>query len=490
MNTPFDLEDRLRETFDDVVPQLIARARATQEVALIGESAPPRPVVAGTPRRWSLLGAVAAVVLLVGAVWLVSRSDDEATAPSASSVASTVPSSDDPAWYTLLRPYVPERYRYLALVWLADDSAQFEAIDPNDPVYLVLRVRLGADPIPPVVVTCDDGCDQGTTPLTAVEQATIEGSTPAEPLVAAAQHADLGAIDQAAVTALVAPDLSSTTYTGPSLTLSTSDSPRMEVHVVSGIWPVNYNGGGEYWAMSNTFAVRVTTADRQDNAARTLLAYKVLIAAQGTQTSTVNPTFEPEWYTILRGAVPSRVTWLALTRIEPHLATFAAFDKGTGEFLEIIVRDVPGPAVVVTCAAMQNSCTLTADQRDAISAAIPPGALGAAARAETLERPASLATDGGWHGLLLYHSFSRSPGDVEYSFSEQGGRGALTVRVVVGQVGVTDDFLIGGDSFGHVAWGARGEVLVMVTGAAADVNASDVVTWALDELAPAPPEST
>ena len=65
MNTPFDLEERLRDTLADIVPQLIARAEAPTEVALLGEPAPARPQIAGTPRRWSILGAVAAVAAFV-----------------------------------------------------------------------------------------------------------------------------------------------------------------------------------------------------------------------------------------------------------------------------------------------------------------------------------------------------------------------------------------------------------------------------------------
>ena len=51
MNTPFDLEQRLRECCDDIVPQLIARAEAPTEVALLGEDTPVRRQIAGTPRR-------------------------------------------------------------------------------------------------------------------------------------------------------------------------------------------------------------------------------------------------------------------------------------------------------------------------------------------------------------------------------------------------------------------------------------------------------
>lgn len=497
MNTPFDLEERLRETFDDIVPQLIVRARATQEVSLIGESAPPRPAVAGTPRRWSLLGAAAVVAVLAGVVWAVSRPGESATGPTPATATVDVPAGA-PAWYAELRPWVPERFRHLALVDLSPDAATFEAIDPNNVVLWRIEVYTveGGDGTAQVRLTCDDGrtnlggatdpCVDGPAPATEDEVLALVDTMPAELLLARATGDAPQHLDRAAITRAIAAELNgeselaSDLSTGSaSLLYGTDGVPDTQVHVVSGIWPISFGGGGSAWAMSNIYAVRVTMADDSREAERTLLAYKVLIAAQGQSTTNLAGA-QLEWYTILRQAVPARFTNMGITRIEPHLARFVAVDLVEGEVLDLIVRDVPGPAVEVTCEALTTAeCTFHATDRDALIAAIPPGQLGAAARdaslADLSAAVTTIASIPGWKVV------SETPlSSASTSLVIDTGATEVSVRLF-GDVLPPEPRLDARFDGGETAWGVGGQFFAIVS-SPLRTHASSVLSQVLASL--------
>lgn len=449
MNTPFDLEERLRDTLADIVPQLIARAEAPTEVALLGEPAPARPQIAGTPRRWSILGAVAAVAAFVAVVYVVSRPDGVGPATSPATSVAPVTTADapagEPAWYAALRPYVPERFQYLALVGVGPDSAMFEAIDPNSPVLLRISV-FAVEGVTQVNVVCDDGrtnlggtagCSSAPpASMTDAEMLAIIDTMPRGELLRLTQESSVAPLAVDDVVAALGERLVGSTRlakqnSGASLTLlyGYDGVPDTEVHVVSGLWPVAYSGGGSAWALSNTYAARATTTLPATGSGRTLLAYTAVIAAQGRATST---TWTPEWYTILREATPERFGYLAITRVEPHLATFVAIDIDSGDVLDLIVRDVPGPAVEVTCTeAAGGACSFTEADTGAMIGDIPPGALGAAARNAGLSSVggAADALEAAAPGWTVVDVAKWSDADVTYRLSAPD-QADLTVRMI------------------------------------------------------------
>jgi hypothetical protein len=500
MNTPFDelarWDDRLRETFADIVPQLVARAQTATEIPLLGEPAPARQPIAGTPRRWSILAAAAAVVLFAGIVWVVSRPDSVGpVGPTPSPTASTIGEVPDgaPAWYSALKQVVPERYPYLALVDRTADMAMFEAIDPNSPVLLRIDVRqVPGGPVRGGIV-CDDGtanlvskeaspCSSGPTPISDTELAHY---VPADQLLQLAQAAMIGPLDRADIIAAVDGTLNGSTRlavetSGASVTLlyGHDGAPDTEVHVVSGLYPMHYSGGGSAWALSADYAARATTTLPDSGPLRTLLAYKAVVAAHG-QASSVGAT--EEWYTILRQAVPVRFNNLAVTRVEPHLALFVAFDVEAGEVLDLIVRDVPGPAVEVTCNLLGTAmCAFNNADRDAVTADIPPSALVAAAREAMLPDMSAareaLAALPGW---TVSQSAERLGSDITFAVNVDGVD--ATLRLVGGVLPPTaqPNIRVSGTS---VAWGTYGKYAAVVTTTSADAVAYEILQAALTAL--------
>ncbi len=497
MNTPFDdlarWEDRLRETFADIVPQLVARAQAVQEIPLLGEPAPARQQIAGTPRRWSILGAAAATLLFGGIVWVISRPDHSGPGtptPTASSTDEVRPG--EPAWYATLRQVVPERYQFLALVDRATDVAVFEAIDPASPVLLRIVVRQVAVGEVRGGIMCDDGtadlagtdaspCSSGPTPVSDTE---IAHYVPADQLLLLVQDATIGPVDRAGVVAAVEETLTGATRlaertSGASLTLLYGHDgvPDTEVHVVSGLYPMHNSGGGSAWALSADYATRTTTTLPDSEPLRTLLAYKAVIAAQG-QASSVGAT--EEWYTILRQAVPARFNNLAVTRREPHLALFVAIDVDAGEVLDLIVRDVPGPAVEVTCTSLAAAtCAFSETDRDAVIAAIAPGALGAAARDAAVPALTGardlLAAQPGW---TVSPAAEPAGSDITIAVNVDGVD--ATLRLVGGVLPPTSQFNIR-VSGTAVAWGVYGRYAAVVTTSSA-APAYEILQTALTAL--------
>ncbi len=137
-----DVEERIRR---------IAPVLDTHISALVDQAEPSR--TPQHPRRPAhrtalVVGCAALVVVAVVGYVVLRRGDDRL--PPADVPTSVAATATDPAWFTFLRPSVPDRFQYLAFTGPTASGAHFVAIDIAAGKTLEIDVTAND-----VVVTCD-----------------------------------------------------------------------------------------------------------------------------------------------------------------------------------------------------------------------------------------------------------------------------------------------------------------------------------------------
>lgn len=163
-----DLEDRLRTTFEQVMPLLCdepaGEPSATPEsVVLIGSTAhPPRS------RRVLVAACAAIVIAMVAAIAVVRSRDDvtpanngpETSIPSApTTTAAALAPADAPDWYGWIKPFLPVGFDYVAANSFAPGAIYFTAINLETDQSLEIHIvappagAVGNEPIGQLVET-------------------------------------------------------------------------------------------------------------------------------------------------------------------------------------------------------------------------------------------------------------------------------------------------------------------------------------------------
>jgi hypothetical protein len=127
-----ELEVRLRATLDEMIPKLVASAPSIDH-PLASSTAQVDVEVwsVNRPKRSHfrpLVVAMAAAAAVTGFAIIINRPAQDGPASSDSVPVAT----GEPAWFSLLRPLVPDRFGFLAITNSTEDSATFVAIGAED----------------------------------------------------------------------------------------------------------------------------------------------------------------------------------------------------------------------------------------------------------------------------------------------------------------------------------------------------------------------
>lgn len=178
-----ELEARLCVAFDEMIPKMLGAVSDVQvsvdtdarwDIGVDADSdvdaAELEQLLPFSPDRRSrarVLAAVLAVAAtIVGVIAIANRSPEPpAASPPAPTEQSTTPTATSPAddaWYGLLRPIVPDRFAYLAVVHRTDTDASFVAIDTASGKSIEIMVT--ADALDPVATDVDETGTWAETP--------------------------------------------------------------------------------------------------------------------------------------------------------------------------------------------------------------------------------------------------------------------------------------------------------------------------------------
>ena len=158
------VEDRLRVTFEEMIPRLVEHVATVQVVETappVGRATTPSPVwtpnsVIGPPRRrWAVMGAVAVAASVAALAFVISR-DDHAPGSAIGGDGTVAIGAELPEWYALLRAGVPPRFQYLALAYATPHDAFFVAFDPTDGKLLDIAAATAPGATSPQI-TCNVG---------------------------------------------------------------------------------------------------------------------------------------------------------------------------------------------------------------------------------------------------------------------------------------------------------------------------------------------
>lgn len=123
-----ELEARLRATFDEMIPKLIDVAPSMERSPVVEFELRARHTPQRSLRRIAIAGLVAAASV-VGLAVIKDRSANDLPPASGSNPAV---SDNEPDWFVLLRPFVPDRFGFLAITDATENAATFVAIDASD----------------------------------------------------------------------------------------------------------------------------------------------------------------------------------------------------------------------------------------------------------------------------------------------------------------------------------------------------------------------
>lgn len=148
-----ELESRLRAAFAEMLPKLLETStemvREFDDVPNVVAVHRPH-IERRSPRAFVATGLIVAATI-VGLIAVAHRDTEQIVPTDPSTVTgnnTSIPqgtTSVEPEWYRLLRPYIPERFEYAALVARGPDQIRVIAIDPTDGKALEMFVSRGID---------------------------------------------------------------------------------------------------------------------------------------------------------------------------------------------------------------------------------------------------------------------------------------------------------------------------------------------------------